>query len=58
MVEVKSAAWALEKEEFLAKLSQAAVGEGYWPTNIVSYILWLVWAQRYTADVLLAMSYS
>lgn len=36
MVEVKSAAWAIEREAFLDTLGVAALGEGDWPYNIVS----------------------
>ena len=36
MVEVKSAAWEIDKKNFLDRLGKAACGEGDWPYNIVS----------------------
>lgn len=36
MVEVKTAAWALQHQAFLESLGRAAIGEGPWPYNIVS----------------------
>lgn len=36
MVEIKTAAWAIQQEAFLGQLARAATGEGDWPFNIVS----------------------
>jgi hypothetical protein len=37
MQEEKSAAWEVERREFLNKLGRAAKGEGAWPEQIVSF---------------------
>lgn len=40
MVEIKTAAWAIQQEAFIVQLGRAAVGEADWPFNIVSSLHW------------------
>ena len=38
MVEIKSAAFVLQQQNFLEALARAATGEGPWPYNIVGLV--------------------
>jgi hypothetical protein len=39
MVEIKTAGWDVQHNEFLEKLGRAAMGDGPWPSNIVNAIM-------------------